>query len=164
MGLKFVDLSEDTGRTILRLYDALGNNLVGSWLFSRIIGWLAPYTGTIGATVLELSPGSALVQLSDRRRVRNNLKSVHAMALANLGEMSTGLALVCATPKGTRSILVGFEIIYVKKARGTLVASCVLTKAVTASPEPYEATATIKNARDEVVAEVKAKWLVSSNQ
>lgn len=164
MSLKIVNLSTDTGIVILRLYSALGGKVVGRWLFSRLIGWLAPYTGTIGATVMALTPGYALVRLSDRRRVRNHLNSVHAMALANLGEMSTGLALICAAPKGTKAILVGYEIVYVKKARGPLVASCVLTQNVTVSPEPYEAIATIKNAKGEVVASVKAKWLVSTSQ
>ncbi|MDJ0835171.1 MAG: DUF4442 domain-containing protein [Acidobacteriota bacterium] len=77
----------------------------GPWLFSRFIGFVVPYTGTIRSKILELQPGFARVALNDRRRVRNHLKSVHAIALMNLGEFSTGVALMAQLSDRSRAIL-----------------------------------------------------------
>ena len=91
-------------------------------LFSRALGRFAPYTGTIGARVEELEPGHSLVTMRDRKAVRNHLKSVHAVALANLTEVSGSLAIIASMQPNTRMIPVRLETEYVKKARGLLTA------------------------------------------
>jgi uncharacterized protein (TIGR00369 family) len=98
----------------------------GARLFSVLAGRAVPYTGTLGAVVEVLRPGFARVRLGDRHRVRNHLGSVHAMALANLAEMTGNLALMAALPDSGNMIVTGFAIEYVKKARGELVATCAL--------------------------------------
>jgi len=132
----------------------------GKTLFSLLVGWMTPYSGTIGARVAELEPGWCRATLRDRRRVRNHLASVHAMALANFAEMTSGLAVLVGLPPGIQGIVTGFSISYKKKARGALTAECRVSGGglnVTSEQE-YEAPVTITDAQGDVVAAATALW------
>jgi acyl-coenzyme A thioesterase PaaI-like protein len=94
----------------------------GKTVFSRLVGRMAPYTGSIHATVTVLRAGYAEVQMADRRAVRNHLDCVHAIALANLAELAGNVALMYSLPDDARFIVSGMEIEYTKKARGTITA------------------------------------------
>jgi acyl-coenzyme A thioesterase PaaI-like protein len=132
----------------------------GKWLFSIMVGRMAPYTGTIGARVAELAPGRAVVHMRDRRRVRNHLRSVHAIALMNLAEVTSGLAMMAGMPADTRSILTGLSIEYLKKARGTLTGESTLTPPTSTERQEYTITATIRDTAGDEVARAQARWLV----
>ena len=55
----------------------------GNRVFSRLIGRMAPYSGSVGATILDLSDGYCRAELRERPEIRNHLRSIHA-ALINL--------------------------------------------------------------------------------
>ncbi len=132
----------------------------GKRLFSWLAGKLVPYSGSIGATVEELRPGYAKLTLKDRRRVRNHLGSFHAIALANLGELTSGLAVMAGMPPKTRGILKGLEVTYDKKARGLL--TCTSTSEIVSPTENIEHTvvAEIRDQDGDVVSLVKALWVL----
>lgn len=150
---------------IRRLWDRLSGLPGGKRLFSWLVGRTAPYTGTIGARVEEVREGYARIHMRDRRKVRNHLRSVHAVAQLNLAEEVSGLAVVYSMPPGLRGIPVHLEIDYEKKARGTITAVCELPGPVPEPGEegervPYEVPVALTDPSGDVVARAKARWVI----
>jgi len=109
-------------QTVMKRWHHAKGSSLGRWLFSRAVGRFAPYSGTIGARIEELEPGRSLVTMRDRKSVRNHLRSVHAVALTNLIELSGSLAIIASMHPDTRMIPVRLESEFLKKARGTVTA------------------------------------------
>ncbi|HEU4568978.1 MAG TPA: DUF4442 domain-containing protein [Gemmatimonadales bacterium] len=135
----------------------------------RLFGWLLglgiPYSGTIGARIRLLEPGHCVLLLRDRRGLRNHLRSIHAVALTNAGELASGLAMTTALPAGTRAIVTRLATDYVKKARGAIVAECrVADPPRPAVPMEVRVEATLTDLAGDVVARVQATWLVAPPQ
>ncbi len=130
----------------------------GKTLFSLLLGRITPYSGTIGARVEELAPGFCRAALRDRRRVRNHLNSVHAMALANFAELTSGLAVLSGLAPGVQGIVTGFSITYQKKARGRLIAECRVTGLDVSAEREQEAVVTVSDSAGDVVAQATARW------
>ena len=132
----------------------------GKAVFSYLLGRIVPYSGSIGARVEELRPGYSRVTLRDRHRVRNHLRSVHAIALMNMAELSTGLALNVGMRADTRSILKGLSIEYLKKARGTLTAEANAPVLESNAEREITVQTAIRDEAGDVVATAEARWLV----
>jgi acyl-coenzyme A thioesterase PaaI-like protein len=146
------------GARLARLWSRLAPFPGGKWLFSRILGLTVPYTASIGAVVRQLEPGFAQVELRDRRSVRNHLRSIHAVALVNLGEVTSGLAMLVGLPTSVRGIVIRLSIEYLKKARGTLLAESRVAIPTVTTATDYDVTADIKDPAGDVVARTTARW------
>ena len=146
---------------LLDKWSRLGGLAAGRFLFSIALGWMIPYSGSIGARVVELRQGYASLSLVDRRRVRNHLESIHAVALLNLGEITTGLAIFSTTTPAMRGILVEIRAEYQKKARGKLssIAEFRLPEQL-ADNTPCEVEARIEDEAGDTVCIVTATWLL----
>jgi len=152
---------------------SLGDQLLGQWqrvaklpfgkrFFSWMVGRRAPYTGSVGGVYTEIRPGFASVVLRDRRAVRNHLSSVHAVALVNLAEMTSGVALMTALPTGIRGIVTSLSIVYHKKARGTL--TCTTTTHApgdVVAPTSFDVFADVTDTAGDLVARATVQWTLS---
>jgi uncharacterized protein (TIGR00369 family) len=145
------DLDGD-GNLIRDAWNLLANLPGGKVMFSKLIGRMAPYSGSIDATVVALRPGHCEVQMSDKRSVRNHLRSVHAIALVNLAEIAGNLALAYSLPDDARFIVSGIDIKYLKKARGTITAIGESPVPTTSTRAEYQLPVKMKDPRGEVVA------------
>ncbi|MCP4491395.1 MAG: DUF4442 domain-containing protein [Gammaproteobacteria bacterium] len=147
--------------TVIKWWQRLQSIPAGDRIFSYFLGRYAPYSGTISASVEALSPGKAQVSMRDRYIIRNHLKSIHAIALINLGEVATGLAVLSSIPDSMRGIVLGMEAEYLKKARGKLIAKarCTLPANIDDNT-PVKVSADIIDQAGDVVSRVHATWLL----
>jgi len=148
------------GERMLSTWAKLSPYPGGKWLFSRLVGVTIPYTGSVRALVEHLEPGHSRVKLIDKRRVRNHLRSVHAIALANVAELSTGLAVLSGMPTGYNGILIGLNVEYVKKARGDLTIECQCDVPQFDERTEIPVQSTITDSDGDVVTTATARWII----
>jgi acyl-coenzyme A thioesterase PaaI-like protein len=146
------------GARLLRLWRQLGSLPGGAWWFSRILGWTVPYSGTLGARVEALEPGHARLVIRERRALSNHLHSIHALALANLGELTSGLATTVALPAGVRGIVTALSVEYLKKARGTIRAECTCVAPEVREAVDFEVITLLTDSAGDTVARVTVRW------
>ncbi len=143
------------------LWQRWGGTPLGRWMYSRMLGHMVPYSGSIRPMVQKLEPGFVRIELRDRRALRNHLHSIHAIALANLGELASGLAMIAALPADVKAIVTKLEIEYLKKARGRL-----LAEGRAEAPEAIIGKMTrvvqaeIKDQAGDVVARLHVHWQI----
>lgn len=143
------------------LFDRDDNELVRAWkllrsvpggkkLFSMAIGFYVPYTGSISPRVQTVHDGFAEVAMADQRKVRNHLNSIHAVALANLIELTGNLALYSGMPPNGRFIVKELNVSYEKKARGRVVAESDTPTLDTTEEAEFEIDVTIRDSEGDV--------------
>lgn len=68
----------------------------------------------------------SVIEMKERPWLRNPFKSIHAIALANLGEFSSALVMMSLMQhvKGIKAIPVKLQVEYLMKARGKIRAEC----------------------------------------
>ena len=123
--------------SILQLYRTISRKPFGHWLFSRAVCFKAPYFASISPRITALEPGRCEGTLADRRKVRNHIGTVHAIAMCNLAELTAGLMVDASLPTGMRWIPRGMQVQYLAKARGNLHALAVPAQAIIAATEAY---------------------------
>jgi acyl-coenzyme A thioesterase PaaI-like protein len=153
-----VTVTTDPGQMMLQMWERTRRLPLGTQLFSWLLGRRVPYSESIGPVILELEPGHARISMADRPELRNHLHSIHAVAMANLGELTSGLAMITALPAGVRAIVVSLHTDYLKKARGTLIAESRVTLPAIHGDLEHVVEAEIRDAALDVVARATVRW------
>ncbi len=130
----------------------------GRWLFSALFGRMVPYSGSVRPRIRHLEPGHARVEIPDRRSNRNHLASVHAVALMNVCEMTSGMAMLCGLPDDVRGIVTSMSIEYFKKARGTITAEARVDIPTVVSDIDFDVVAECKDPSGVLVATATIRW------
>ncbi|MCF6288640.1 MAG: DUF4442 domain-containing protein [Proteobacteria bacterium] len=153
--------NESPGEKILANWEKLKDKPFGKFLFSRAVGKMAAYTGSIKALITDLKPGHCQSFLKERNSNKNHLRSIHAVALINLGELTSGLAVLSGMTNDIRGILTKMEMEYKKKAKGNLTATCICDIPQVQEELNYTVQTIIKDLSGDVVAVGTFYWLLS---
>lgn len=157
---KLIPIESGDRNVIRETWDLLKDKPGGPWAFSKIVGRLATYTGSIGALVEEIRPGYGRVTMTDRPAVRNHLRCVHAIALANLAELAGNVTVSYGMPDDARFIVAGMSLEYVKKARGTITAECDAPTVTTSERREYEVPVVLTGKSGDVVVRATLNTLI----
>lgn len=123
---------------LLSLYNRLQRWPAGTWLFSRAVCFKAPYFASIAPRITRLEHGRCEGTLADRRRVRNHIGTVHAIAMCNLAELVGGVMVDASLPADMRWIPKGMEVKYQAKALGTLKAVATPMLSIVSAADGYD--------------------------
>jgi len=143
---------------IFSLWKIFSRYPFGKWIFSYLIRFVNPYTGRLGAKVEHFEKGHVEVVLQDKKKNRNHLNSVHAIALTNLGEFTSGIAVLGSLPSNIRGIVTHISIDFIKKARGTLKAVCRCEIPVINKDTDFLIQAEIYDKEKDLVARIQVNW------
>jgi len=149
---------QSPGRTLMELWQRLRSLPGGTWLFSLLFSWRVPYSGSVRPHVRVLEPGHAEIEIPDRRANRQHLGSIHAIALLNVAEQASGLALLTGLPDGIRGIVTQISMHYFKKARGTIRAVSHVVPPQVADHIEIDVTADCLDRSGDVVARATVRW------
>jgi acyl-coenzyme A thioesterase PaaI-like protein len=146
------------GSRLLKLWRQLSPLPGGQWLFAQLFSRMVPYSGSVGPRIRHLEPGHARVEIPDRRSNRQHLGSVHAIALMNVAEMASGLAMMSGLPDGVRGIVTSISIEYLKKARGTITAVSRVTVPTVTTDQDFDVISECLDREQNVVARATVRW------
>lgn len=123
---------------LLSLYRRLQRWPAGNWLFSRAVCFKAPYFASIAPRITRLEHGRCEGTLADRRKVRNHIGTVHAIAMCNLAELTAWLMVDASLPADMRWIPKGMDVKYQAKALGTLKAVATPVLSIVSAADGYD--------------------------
>lgn len=140
----------------LRRFETLRRLPLGRHVFDLAVATFAPFNAVLGVKVEELAPGLARTSMRDAYFRRNHLRTVHAVALTGLAEVTGNLAVASLLAEGQRFVVRSFEIDFERKARGALRAECALEARAVSTGQDVEVSVAIYDAQGERVASARS--------
>lgn len=103
----------------------LKSKICGTDAFSAMISYASPYSGSINPIVEQFDENTIKCSIKENIFLGNPFNSIHALALANLGELTSGLLMTDYLKfSKQKGIITKITIEYHKKARGKITAIC----------------------------------------
>lgn len=87
-------------------------------IVSLAFGGTVRFVRTAGVRFLELQEERAVLVLPNRRKVQNHIRTVHAAAVALLGETATGAVFGMTVPDDKVPLLKSMRLDYVRRSQG----------------------------------------------
>lgn len=145
-------------KTPFEIYNAFRNKIYGKIAFSGMISIVSPYSGSISPLVEKFSTNECRCSIVEKIYLKNPFNSVHALALTNLGELTSGLLMIeyLATSK-QKGILTKITTEYYKKAKGKITANCNLT-----TLKDGIITSKLFNENNKLVCKVCCEWNIKN--
>lgn len=146
---------------VLDLWRRLAPLPLGRRLFGRVVCWRAPYFATIQPEFLELGTNACIARLRKRRAVQNHIGTVHAIAMANLCELTAGVLMEAAVPRSMRWIPRGMTIEYLARADTDVTGAARLDKANWGAAEDVPVPVSVTDASGREVVRATIAMYVS---
>ena len=132
----------------MNVYHRCAKLPAGKRIFSKLICLKAPYFNTIKPFFKELRPGYCEVTMRKRRAVHNHIRSVHAIAMCNLSELTAGTMLEATLPQRMRWIPKNMSVEYLKIAKTDLKAVCKISTEDLDNPQELPMTVHVTDTSD----------------
>jgi len=154
-------MNQNAIRSTYRIYRRLSRLPLGQWLFTRMVCFKAPYFSSIRPLFRDLRPGAATVFMRKRRRVKNHIGTIHALAMGNLCELAAGLVMESTLPVSMRWIPRGMQIEYLDKAQTDITATATLDHGAWDQAEDVPVQVSVRDANGHEVVRATISMYVS---
>lgn len=94
---------------------------------TRLFNTVVPYTGTSGVLVHKLTARECIVEIKNKRRARNHIGSIHAVAMALIAETATGYPVAMSLSDKCVPVIKTLNMEYQKRIHGALTAHAKLS-------------------------------------
>jgi len=126
--------------------------------FSKIMGLVIPFSAKSKFDIEKLKKGYMRVSLPYIKANMNHIKTHHALAMSELGELATGVCLAYSLPLNSQVILKSLNTEYLKKGKGKLIVEAEFNLDEVKDRGDIVFNTEIKNKSNEIVAKAQYIW------
>ena len=146
---------------VMQQWQRWRGHALGRWLFTRMIGFRAPYFHSIHARFELLEAWQARVHVPHRRSVTNHIGTVHAIAMTNACELAAGVMMEASLPAALRWIPKAMQVQYLLKADGGIRAQAHCHPVSQMGSGDVEVYCEVRDAREQLVMKAVITMYVS---
>lgn len=140
----------------LRKYIVMNKYPLGKEIYGYLILLTSPYTSTINPIIDKYNDTYCESHIEDKKFIRNPYNSIHAIALTNLGELTSALLVLEELKKNNkRGIITNISTEYFKKANGKITAISNIN-----SFKNEEIKCDLYDEKKNLICTVKTKWKI----